>query len=328
GWYLSIWEIGLVYLVCMNILMLSTMSFFLYLWKLPHDHSTVRHAEPNIDTVTEPYECIDPEGSLATCSKEPCNAAWKPPRAHHCSTCGICRLEFDHHCPWIGNCVTSAVMKPFLLFLCITPLAVAVAVSPILRALRGHASLALKVSQADEWARRVWWDWPGSWIFIGGPAGRWIGGIILGFRILNDTEPKVPRGAGDMVVEPSITLLLVVACGGILSVFAVIVAVFNAINILQGRTTLEALRPMKQSKDGGNPRQVFICVPNSTNPVLQHRRAYPALPGERLYDLGWRQNCRIFFSRPLFPRQGADSGFIWPKINPTILHRLRNEPSN
>lgn len=28
---------------------------------------------------------------------------WKPPGTHHCSTCGVCRIGFDHHCPWVGE---------------------------------------------------------------------------------------------------------------------------------------------------------------------------------------------------------------------------------
>lgn len=41
----------------------------------------------------------------------------KPDRAHHCSICGQCVLKFDHHCPWVNNCVNFYNYKFFLLFL-------------------------------------------------------------------------------------------------------------------------------------------------------------------------------------------------------------------
>lgn len=34
----------------------------------------------------------------------PCGRA-KPPKAHHCRTCGICVQGMDHHCPFVNNCV-------------------------------------------------------------------------------------------------------------------------------------------------------------------------------------------------------------------------------
>ncbi|KAI0791040.1 zf-DHHC-domain-containing protein [Abortiporus biennis] len=41
----------------------------------------------------------------------------KPYRAHHCRACGTCILKYDHHCPWIGQCVGARNHKFFVNFL-------------------------------------------------------------------------------------------------------------------------------------------------------------------------------------------------------------------
>jgi len=50
---------------------------------------------------------IDPESICPDCE------SIKSLRSRHCSICNKCVERYDHHCPWINNCVGTRNHGPF-----------------------------------------------------------------------------------------------------------------------------------------------------------------------------------------------------------------------
>lgn len=76
---------------------------------------------------TSPFTQIPPQQSLLELYRWnpkarvcPVCRILQPFRAIHCPTCAHCTVRFDHHCPWINNCIGAANLAYFFLMLLAT----------------------------------------------------------------------------------------------------------------------------------------------------------------------------------------------------------------
>ncbi|XP_065849104.1 protein S-acyltransferase 24 [Euphorbia lathyris] len=78
-----------------------------------HDPQSMKDDEPLLKIEINNPALLDGNWSqlCATCK------IVRPLRAKHCSTCDRCVEQFDHHCPWVSNCIGKKNKWDFFLFL-------------------------------------------------------------------------------------------------------------------------------------------------------------------------------------------------------------------
>jgi hypothetical protein len=123
----------------------------------------------------------------------------------------------------IGNCVSLSQSKPFLRLLSLTPLAINISSIPVLYPAFKHFRAALRLAFNDPWIRENWWNWKWSWVVYGGPVGRYVAGIVYGYRALQrKLGHHAPSQLGDCVKEPRLALAGTLLFALFLGVFSVV----------------------------------------------------------------------------------------------------------
>uniref|UniRef100_A0A6B2LC21 Palmitoyltransferase n=1 Tax=Arcella intermedia TaxID=1963864 RepID=A0A6B2LC21_9EUKA len=101
---------------------------FLYIWLYSVvTHFIVAYTDPGIIPRQEPppyklpnQKKLNVQGETILIRWCPTCNIYRPPRAVHCGICDNCVARFDHHCPYVGNCIGQRNYRYFLLFIAST----------------------------------------------------------------------------------------------------------------------------------------------------------------------------------------------------------------
>ncbi|KAM0793358.1 hypothetical protein ACM66B_000813 [Microbotryomycetes sp. NB124-2] len=351
-------KLALAYRVHFVLWLVYLLTSFYNLYLAADDRKPIKPPRQVLDNQAV-YEC-DAEGQPARCFLDDCNGAYKSIRTRHCRDCGKCRPGFDHHCPFVDACVYEKSFKPFVCFMASALPLIGVAVLPLLPLQRRAIKSVVRYTWSTAEMQRMWWGRP--WLsWAGGPAWRYFGAVLLGYRLWRQLEPEPPlllpdtttrtftkngiTWAYDESVCPSLTvpsfepLMLVLAAFLIWTIgLAMIVAV--VLNARRGLSTVQVerirrWRAFKADFKGSDVQpydpRIHLWVPVDRNDEDDDNNAVKGAvvvvdPDTPLFDFETRQNWNALMGGPNW----VDWCIPWRlskvddlTINPQVLANLR-----
>ena len=84
------------------------LAMVLWLWVWLSDPGTLKR-DPNLNFI----KLLDELEASSLC---PDCSVIRTPRCRHCNLCGVCVDRFDHHCPWVNNCIGKGNYAQFYIF--------------------------------------------------------------------------------------------------------------------------------------------------------------------------------------------------------------------
>ncbi|XP_023613980.1 probable palmitoyltransferase ZDHHC14 isoform X1 [Myotis lucifugus] len=210
---------------------------------------------------------------------------FRPPRASHCSLCDNCVERFDHHCPWVGNCVGKRNYRFFYMFiLSLSFLTVFIFAFVITHVILRSQQTGFLNAIKDSPARYPLW----VWCVQGSGVTRWT-------DLLRYPSPRALACLPGNLLEAVVCFFSVWSIVGLLG--------FHTYLISSNQTTNEDIKGSwsnKRGKENYNPYSygniftnccVALCGPVS--PSLIDRRGYvqpdtpqPAAPSNGLATYG------------------------------------------
>jgi hypothetical protein len=139
----------------------------------------------------------------------------------------------------------------------------------------------------------------------------------LGFRILERENPDI-GGYGSNIEQPHFQVLVIVMMAILFSVFAVALFISTSRALHRGETSLEQLASSSRKQ-----RQRFVCIPDTRIQPITEFVAHPIEQGDRLYDLGLAANLKAILDDGFWVQ--SSSTYIWPKMNPEVLRKIRTQ---